>query len=473
MRDETKARRIGSTMAAIAAMALTLALAACSADKPEPEDADAAERTTIKVLFYDENSFFMQLGNLFLMQHPEIDIEVVSQQSIYQSGNDPIEGLKALIEKEKPDVLFAGEYNFEALRDAGLMYELDALLAQDETFLEGMLPAAIDKMRSMGGGKLYGLAPTFSSEAVFYNKGLFEEYGVPLPNDGMTWDELLALAEMFPQDGPEEERVYGLEAFGNAGAWALLRFGQEQGLVYVDPVARKVTLHTESWREALETLLRIVRSDAVYSPKPMEMSMGQTYEDYLRRDLFLSGRLAMRFNHAYYLNELKQAGDRLPEAAELDWDLVTVPVRPEAPGVTTSFRLNDIFAIYSGSANVEAAWKFIRFVHSDDFARVTARAPVMGGLPVRTEYIRNDEGKNLEAFYALAPSDAMTGSELAELPQSFAERFYPMLEEVWNRLLAEELTAEEALQRMETEGQVLLDAAYEEEAARSDAAEAE
>jgi hypothetical protein len=81
------------------------------------------------------------------------------------------------------------------------LYELDAAIEQDSEFsLEGILPGAIQKMRSMGDGKLYDLAPTFSSDAIFYNKKLFEEYGVPLPQDGMIWNDLLLLAERFLAD---------------------------------------------------------------------------------------------------------------------------------------------------------------------------------------------------------------------------------------------------------------------------------
>ncbi len=458
VRSRKSWRRKGAAALAI----LMLLLAACSATTAE-EEAAPETRSTIKVLYYDENSFFMNIGNLFLMQHPDIDIEVVSNQSIYQSGKDPIEGLKQLIDKEKPDVLFLGEYNFDAMLEAGLLYELDALLAKEEKFLEGVLPAAIDKMRSMGSGKLYGLAPTFNSQAVFFNRGLFEKHGVPLPTDGMTWDDMLALAEMFPKDGPEEERMYGLEAYGNAGSYAMFQLGREQGLLFADPASRKVTLNTDSWKEVLETVLRIARSEAVYTPKPMDMTMGQTYEDYLRRDLFLTGRLAMRINSSYYVNELSRVGDRLPEAEGLDWDVVTAPVRPEAPGVTASFQLNDMFSIYSGSPNVEAAWAFVKFINSEDFARVTSRAPVMGGLSVRTEFIRNEEGKNLQAFYALTPSEAATASELRELPMSFSEQFFPMIDKHWISLVEEKMTAEEALALMETEGQALLDAAYESE----------
>jgi len=60
------------------------------------------------------------------------------------------------------------------------------------------------------GGKLYGLAPTFNSKALFYNVDLFGEYGIDPPTDSMSWEEVLNLARRFPKDGDPETKAYGL-----------------------------------------------------------------------------------------------------------------------------------------------------------------------------------------------------------------------------------------------------------------------
>ena len=451
---------------AVAAATLPLAvLAACSFGNGT-EEAPAAEPAVVKALYWDESAFYQQFGNLFMLQHPNIELEVVSTQSIFQQGLDMNEGLKALIEKEQPDVLLLSDYNFPTFREDGLLYELDALVAQDEEWLEGMLPAVIDRLRSMGDGKLYGLAPSFSSQAVFYNKKLFEKHGVPLPTDGMTWDELITLAERFPTDGTEEERIYGLDAFqGNPGIWSMFQFGSAEGLMYLDASAKKITLHTDSWENVAEQVKRIATSEAVFKQEPENPEFGSSYEDYLRRDPFLTRRSAMRINSAYYVNQLKEAAQRLEEAKGIDWDVVTMPTTPNAPSESTTFQLQDIFAIRAQSPNVEAAWEFVKFVNSDDFARVTSRAPVFGGLPTRVEYIRNDEGKRLEAFYALASSSSESdGPDLSGLPESFNTSFFGIADKHWQAFLKDELTAEEMLRQIETEGQAALDEAVEQEA---------
>ncbi|HZG87638.1 ABC transporter substrate-binding protein [Paenibacillus sp.] len=458
-------KRIWRRKAGAAASLALAVLTACSFGSETEET--SAEPAVIKAMYWDESAFYQHFGNLFLLQHPNVELEVVSTQSIYQQGQDPIKGLKELVAKEQPDVLLLNDYNFGSFREDGLLYELDALVAQDEEWLEGILPAAIDHLRSLGDGKLYGLAPSFSSQALFYNKKLFEQHGVPLPTDGMTWDELVALAERFPTDGGDSERVYGLDAFrGNASIWNMFQFGSAEGLIYLDPDSKKITLHTDSWKQVAERVKRIATSEAVFKQDSENPDFGGSYEEFLRRDLFLTGRIAMRPDYAYYVNQLKEAAQRLEEAKELDWDVVTVPAAPNAPNGSTSFQLQDIFAINAQSTNVEAAWEFVKFIHSDDFARVTARAPVFGGLPTRVEYIRNDEGKNLEAFYASASSSsASSGPDFSRLPESFNANFFGIADKHWQAFLQDELTAEEMLSQIETEAQAMLDQAVEQEAA--------
>jgi multiple sugar transport system substrate-binding protein len=178
-------------------------------------------------------------------------------------------------------------------------------------------------------------------------------------------------------------------------------------------------------------------------------------------DLFLTGRLAMKLSYSYYLQELTEGMNRLEEAAELDWDVVTEPINPDAPNETSSFQFNDIFAIHARSTNVDAAWAFVKFIHSDEFTKATSRFPVVSGLPVRTEYIRNDEGKRLEAFYALSPSsERQSVPGIERIPSGFDTAFYPLLEKHWTALAKEETTIDEALAFMETEGQAALNAAF-------------
>ncbi|MFC4306302.1 extracellular solute-binding protein [Cohnella boryungensis] len=62
-----------------------------------------------------------------------------------------------------------------------------------------MAPTVSEYIRSIGSGRLYGLSNAYNSQALYYNKDLFDRAGVAYPRDGMNWEEVLQLAQRFNQ----------------------------------------------------------------------------------------------------------------------------------------------------------------------------------------------------------------------------------------------------------------------------------
>src|SRR5690606_23647078 len=98
---------------------------------------------------------------------------------------------------------------YAQLVEEGGVMELETMIKKDGFDTDGMHPAVIELLKEQGGGQLYGLAPTFSSSALFYNADLFEEHGIEPPSDRMSWQDVMQLAARFPTGGSEEERIYG------------------------------------------------------------------------------------------------------------------------------------------------------------------------------------------------------------------------------------------------------------------------
>src|SRR5690606_27739385 len=114
-------------------------------------------------------------------------------------------------------------------------------------------------------------------------------------------------------------------------------------------------------------------------------------------------RVAMKVADSYYMSQLESAKKQLGEEIVANWDVVTAPTSPGSPNTSSSFRLTDVFAVHAQSSNTQAAWEFVKYINSDPFAKITSRSGVLSGLPVRTEYIRNDEDIHIEAFYTHSP----------------------------------------------------------------------
>ncbi|WP_274365766.1 ABC transporter substrate-binding protein [Paenibacillus thermotolerans] len=414
------------------------------------------QAATIKVTYWDEEAFYRDYGNLFLNEFPNITVEVISTQGTYGEGKDSVVELKKLFEKEQPDVMLLGPKEFSEFVKDNVLYELDPVIRQDDFDLSPILPGLIELLKKEGDGKLYGLSPTFNSTALYYNKELFERYNIPLPRDGMSWGEVLQLSKRFPTDGEENERVYGFSDFGGEPTNLFYRISDTYGLSYVDPEGRKVNMKTDSWRNAAELTLQFLASKTVYrkfQEDPINMRFGEMFS----ADPFLTGRVGMRIDGSYYINYLKDA--EAMNITNFDWDLVSIPVDPTNPTEGDSFFISSVFAINASSPNLRAAWEFVKYVNSDKLAKITSRSPLYG-LPARTEYIRNDEGKHVEAFYSLKPRSS--GSAFHNTPSSFIRPFFDIVKNEAYKAAEGRVTVDEMLNAIQSEGQAALDQAWQE-----------
>ncbi len=448
-------------------LALTAALMVGGCSSGTGKDSADDTPLTLKVVYYDERSFYQQYGMLFYALHPNVEFEVVSTQSIRpEPGEDYRELMNAFIEEEKPDILMIDSSQYEQMAGDGKLVELDTRIAQEAFDVEGLLPGMVDYLREKAGGKLYGLTPEFYSQAIYYNKDLFEQHGVPLPEDRMSWDQLLQLAARFPTDGEGEDRIYGLKMGYQTSLFQMANgIGASQGLSFVNPANKQVTINTDSWKKVFETAHAALESGALYAEDPFQPRGGTTYEDYIFGDPFISGKIAMVIEGTYLMNQIKEAGNFASDKQKpiSNWDLVTMPVDPQRPDESTNINFYNIFAINAASQNIDAAWEFIEYIHSDDYARVTSKTDT-GRLPIRTKYIKDEEGHRLEAFYALKPSQVDLYRGFENLPSDFFMKFDGMANTELEAVTQGAKSVSEALDSLQTNAQAMLDQAVQAEA---------
>lgn len=451
----------------LTAMASLMVIAAGCSAAPAKE---TQTQRSLKVMFYDESYFFQQYGDLFAMKYPNTDIEVVSTNSIYSGGGEAIDYNKALrdfIDKEQPDVVMLDTGNYDKLANEGKLMELDTLIERDKYDTKTMYPALIDMLKEKGGGKLYGLSPTFSGNAIFYNVDLFNKYGVELPHDGMTWQDILDLARRFPVDGDEKTRVYG---YGTDYGMTLNNLAQNisssEGLTAVNPDTQKVTLNTDSWKKVYQLALDALDSKAVYNPKDGGF-MGGSMEEYYQSQLFLMGRIAITTGGPYTLQSLKEVKNSLKDYKPFELGIVSGPADPTDPESTRNVYFNDIFGIRGGSPNSDAAWDFIKFISGEDFAKIKSRT-LNNGLLSRMGYNTEYDGHSLEAFYKLKPK---LSSDMYSRTDSIPVEFYSQYQQILDRELAlvqeKKKSLDEALKTMEQESQTALDKAIKDKKANA------
>ncbi len=205
-----KKRQIGMLLCAAAA---AIALAGCGSSKTKTEETRAGQESSkdsgkessqaaaggdvvIKVFsnLPDRTSgqglIEQMLFDQYMEKNPnvKIQVEALDDESYktkfkaYASGSD------------MPDLVNAwGQPSFlDEVIDAGLLAELNPADYKDYGFIEGALDGFSKD------GKLYGLARNTDVMAFYYNKSMFEKFGVKVPE---TYDDLLAAVNTFKSAG--------------------------------------------------------------------------------------------------------------------------------------------------------------------------------------------------------------------------------------------------------------------------------
>lgn len=446
----------GKTWQKIALLAVSCMLVAGCTSGPGKKTEDT--KSTLKVLFNDESWFYQQYGDLFTMKNGEnIEFEVVSTQGLYNNseGKTYEEAFDELVDKEKPDVLMLGTNNFEKYVGDGKLVELDPYIEKEKYNLEGIYPGLVDMLKEMGGNKLYGLSPSFYGNAVFYNKDLFNKYGVDLPHDGMTWQDILDLARRFPTEGDEKTRVYGYgDNYPTSIDSLISMISSSEGLTYVKPDTMKVTVDTDSWKRVFQLAIDAEKSGVVYNPDGDGFT-GGSMEDYYQSQPFLMGRAAMAVGYPYMLQNMKDAKERLKDYKPFEIGIVSGPVDPSDPTSTYNANLSEIFAINATSPNKDAAWEFIKFINGEDYARVKSRSG--GDLMTRMGFKKDFEGQSLDPFYALKPKASKIYDNMEKLPDNFYGEYNSILTRELGLVKDNKKTLDEALKTIQAEAQTALD----------------
>ena len=215
-----------------------------------------------------------------------------------------------------------------------MLAPLDPLISEHNLDMSDFAPAIIEGLKALGNDQLYALTPTFSSTALVYNRAIFDKYGVGYPEDGMTWDEMFELAQRVT-GGEGDEQTFGFSFqrfYYMDPIRSLSIYVAPLGLSVLDESGERMTVNNESWANAWRKMAEWYKS-GVFPKEPDYSNRELTGPfDY---DAFLSGKLAMTLMDYMELDQLinaNQNAGQIEGYEYIDWDVVTMPVHPEAPG---------------------------------------------------------------------------------------------------------------------------------------------
>jgi multiple sugar transport system substrate-binding protein len=181
---------------------------------------------------------------------------------------------------------------------------------------------------------------------------------------------------------------------------------------------------------------------------------GMKYADVLALNPFISGKTAMALVGNYLVNQIRDVQWMDPEQ-KLNWDMVTLPSDNQATNNINYVWIYNVMAINSKSSNVKAAWQFIKYMNSDEYARISSTSLLNDSLTSRKAYLKDEEGHNYGAFYNLTLSQNDV-SWIEKLPRAFHSAFYRAGEDELARVFEGQASLDQALQKLEAEGTRLL-----------------
>ena len=200
-------------------------------------------------------------------------------------------------------------------------------------------------------GELYAIPYVNQFKALYYNKDIFDKFGVPYPKDGMTWEDAMELAKKLSRT--DNGTVYRGLDYDNAH-----RLSTPFGLDLVDAKTEKAHFNTEEMKRVFELGKQIYNLPGNMPAKPSSGSVDE---------FFKTKTLAMLAT----INYLDKAKDAVNTGLKLG--VAQYPSFKEKPNIFGMVDAQVIF-VPKGSKHQEDAMKVIETLTSDEIQLLSSRA---------------------------------------------------------------------------------------------------
>jgi len=244
-----------------------------------------------------------------------------------------------------PDVAHASGSFFSDLADKNQWTEIGQYIKRDKVDMNRW---NLQEEVIIRKGKQYGTPFWQAAGTYYYNRTMFNKYGVKLPDDNnWTWNEMLDAAQKLTR--PNE--TWGLQiSYGFEFAW--INFLRSAGENWINKEKTKTTLNTAGVVETFQWLTDLVLKHKVMAP-PGDTSLG-------------TGNLWQLGKVGIMLGGNGGIGSTQAAKVDFDWDLFVTPKHPKLGkrGVSAN---DNTWVATKDTKNPEAAYKLCLF-YSDSFS---------------------------------------------------------------------------------------------------------
>jgi len=330
-----------------------------------------------------EQSFNERMGDAIRKRFPNLTVKYVQRTT----AND----LPAYISSgEKLDLVWGSLGSWPQVQDLGLAIDLTDLIKKHNIDLSTFEPSSIDAMKQMGAGQILALPFENHTKVVYYNKDIFDKFGVEYPKDGMKWPEFHALAKKLNRE--DSGNFYT----GYSPSVNSMFIQNELSLPFFQQSGSTVrsTFNDPGWKTIIENeFLAMARETGYHKVMDQYRNGGVP-----NLDTFTKNRALAMYPEGPLLPIV------LPDdMAKLNWDIVAMPTLAEKPGVGYQ-AYPTYMSISTMSQEKDMAMQVIKFLTSKEFQTTLSKSGDMTILkdPEIQRVMGQDskfKGKNYGAFF--------------------------------------------------------------------------
>ncbi|MBO9382621.1 MAG: sugar ABC transporter substrate-binding protein [Roseiflexus sp.] len=426
---------------ALFALILLLLVAACSSpsatQSPATPNATApSQGVTLRWSVWgspEELASHQAVADAFMQAHPSIKIVIehtpwegyhTKLKTIVASGD-----LSAL-----PDVMFLGQ-DFNQYASEGVLENLTPWIERSGYDLNDYWPALIERATINGG--IYGLQRDLDLRLLYYNKDLFDEAGIPYPDETWTWNNWAEAAKklsIIEASGRIVRYGIGMET----GKWGML-LAQSGGAYLDDPRnPSRCTLDTPESLRALNFYADLLNANAAMRPATLQQIGGDA-------GAFTQKQVAM----------IVQNASRAPTfgAAGMNFDVAPIPIPEGGRRVNNSGGARWVMS--SASKHKEEAWTFLKWLQSanggiDIYTKRGEIFPALRSVAQSPSFLQVDAApRNRQAFVVEARNVSLfTFGDFPEFGELNDLIIEPNLQLIWSGQASVEQTVPEICRRV-------------------------
>ncbi len=348
------------TFSALLILAMLITACAPASSPAQPAEAPSggeaaapAEKVTLRTLIHQNPpmvQFMEEFNAKFQEKYPNITVDqsvvnasdlATSTQTRLTANDVDLIDMFGFSNAVQPYMKNVEKPGWQQLIEAGLLADLT-----DQDFVSNYAENAIRDAGTYN-GKVYqiNLGRVIYS-GIFYNKNLFEEYGVAVPT---TWPELVAACETFKANNIPCMTAGGKDGWPIfVGAYGLI------GSIYPDQAALVEGLWTGKIKWNDEKSLEMWRKMKVYAQEMMEPEASGIAGD-AAPGRFASGAVAMFPGGTWYAPAIEAS------APEFEWGYIPFPGSDNPEDNKYWFgKYDQGWAVAANSQNMEAAMLYLR-----------------------------------------------------------------------------------------------------------------